>query len=263
MDIYFCSFADSRMSACLSRIKEQALAFDMFKEVYVIDENGLDSSFRDHYKDKLILGSRGYGYWMWKPYLLQRMLDYVADGDIIIYADAGCHLNANGKQRLCTYIDVLVKNEAGLLLFSQEGLLERCWTKGDVFDYFGVRHDMTISDSAQRAGTVLFIQKKSTSENIIREWNQAYESDFSLIDDTPSHSPNLDGFVEHRHDQSILSILSKLRGAAFLPVSEIYAQDWDTISDHPILAKRDKKLKLFYLLSRKYHTACRILRKLF
>ena len=55
MDIYFCSFADSRMSASLSRIKEQALAFDMFKEVYVIDENGLDSSFRDHYKDKLIL----------------------------------------------------------------------------------------------------------------------------------------------------------------------------------------------------------------
>lgn len=34
-----------------------------------------------------------------------------------------------------------------------------------------------------------------------------------MADDTPSVIKNLDGFVEHRHDQSIFSILSKLYNA--------------------------------------------------
>ena len=31
-----------------------------------------------------------------------------------------------------------------------------------------------------------------------------------LIDDTPSKSPNFKEFIEHRHDQSIFSLLTKL-----------------------------------------------------
>jgi hypothetical protein len=33
---------------------------------------------------------------------------------------------------------------------------------------------------------------------------------YHLIDDTPSKSPNFTEFIEHRHDQSILSLLTKL-----------------------------------------------------
>ena len=34
--------------------------------------------------------------------------------------------------------------------------------------------------------------------------------DFSLLDDTPSKSPNLKGFQEHRHDQAIFSLLFEI-----------------------------------------------------
>lgn len=261
MGIYFCSFADSRMSASLRRIKEQALAFSLFEDIFVFNETDLDYSFRQRHKDILVLGSRGYGYWIWKPFIIQKVLKKLSDGDILVYADAGCHLNLEGKARLSFYLDILAKNELGLLVFEQIGLLERHWTKGDIFDYFKVREDKSITDSYQRAGTTLIIQKNRNIEVLLNKWNQICEEYF-LIDDTPSASPDLEGFVENRHDQSIISILSKLYNAAVLPVSEIYATDWNSMSDYPIWAKRDKKLKWNYLMLRKFQTACRLIKNL-
>ena len=262
MDVYFCSFADSRMSASLQRIKKQALSFNMFKDIYVFDEKDLDFSFKQLNKDKLILGSRGYGYWIWKPYIIQRVLTKLSDGDILVYADAGCHLNIRGKERFSIYFDLLIKNELGLLVFEQIGLLEKHWTKGDIFDFFNVRDNESITDSYQRAGGIFLIRKNKKIEDVFTLWNHICGEKFFLIDDSPSFSPNFEGFIENRHDQSIISIISKLYNAAVLPSSEIYASDWNTMYNYPIWAKRDKKLKWNYLMLRKLQTACRIIKKL-
>ena len=55
-------------------------------------------------------------------------------------------------------------------------------------------------------------------------------------------------FIEHRHDQSVFSILCKINNIACLSASECeWAEDkngrfWGHLKDFPILAKRDKKL---------------------
>lgn len=56
---------------------------------------------------------------------------------------------------------------------------------------------------------------------------------------SPSASPNLPGFVENRYDQSIFSILCKLRGITTLDGSETYAENWEQLSLFPFQDRRD------------------------
>lgn len=64
-------------------------------------------------------------------------------------------------------------------------------------------------------------------------------TDFSLIDDSPSKSENMNGFIEHRHDQSVFSLLFKVHGC-------IPFESGDTIpyiGENPIWGCRDKGLQ--------------------
>ena len=124
-------------------------------------------------------------------------------------------------------------------------LRERIWTKGDVLDYFSVRDNPQIVETPQFGSGVIFFRKCQESKRIIDEWLGAIDWSFSMLDDTPSVSANLEGFVEHRHDQSIFSILCKLhnvdRVSAYeywYPLSEGNGPDWKALEFMPIHAKR-------------------------
>ena len=71
-------------------------------------------------------------------------------------------------------------------------------------------------------------------------------TDFSLIDDSPSKSENMNGFREHRHDQSVFSLLFKVHGC-------IPFESGDTIpyiSKNPIWGCRDKGLQKIHFATR-------------
>ena len=113
----------------------------------------------------------------------------------------------------------------------------------------------------------MFLKKNLENINLLEKWLEiSYLS--NLIDDSPSIETNHDKFVDHRHDQSIFSILCKSRDIESLSVSECeWAEDengryWDHLKYFPILAKRDKKfnlLKRFFL--RQIKTFKRIFKK--
>lgn len=46
------------------------------------------------------------------------------------------------------------------------------------------------------------------TRNLVNTWYDI-ACNYHMIDDTPSIGKNLDCFIEHRHDQSILSLLAK------------------------------------------------------
>jgi hypothetical protein len=87
--------------------------------------------------------------------------------------------------------------------------------------------------------------------DFIRHWIRVFSEDFSMIDDSSSRSPNLEGFIEHRHDQSIYSILGKLLPISTISVFEFWfpqvdncwIPDWDMVRDSPIQIRRDRGLK--------------------
>jgi hypothetical protein len=256
----FLSFADSRMHRALRRINLQAHQLNCYDHVITTDESGLDIRFREDFRDKLSPSLRGYGYWCWKPQIIIQILNQLDDGDILQYTDAGCHLNPNGLERLKEYFQLTSQSETGILAFQAippifhdaavklPNQTEMLWCKGDLCDYFNARDKATIMDSPTIGAGIIFIKKCDASLSIIKKWLSIYRENFSLLDDTPSESANFPGFIAHRHDQSIFSILCKLNKVETISAYEYWypsslismLPDWEKLKFYPIHVKRDK-----------------------
>lgn len=240
--VYLCSFADSRFRKTLDRLREQANSMKIFKDIYLYNEFNFDDSIKVKFGEILNKDVRGFGFWLWKPYFILRSLGNLQDNDILLYLDAGCHLNSKGYYRFLKYLDIVNKSDSGILLttFEGSGCLTRKWTKGDLLDFYNVKHDKSIVDAPQRQATILFVRKCDKSLKIIKDWLGVYDSNISLVDDSPSTSGDLEGFIENRYDQSILSILSLLNNCATISVRETQNKSWFFMNSFPIWVRRDK-----------------------
>jgi hypothetical protein len=258
---FFLSFADSRMAGALARIRTQAEDMQCYDHIVVADQSYLNIDFREKYKDKLTAKVRGYGYWCWKPQVILQLLDQVEDGDIIQYTDAGCHLNKNGRTRLMEYFELAEHSESGILAFSAfppsfhdtsidlPDLSDYKWCKADLLEYMKVSDNDAVTHSQTVTAGIVFIKKSTRSREIIQKWADVIAADFSLLDDSKSKKENIEGFVEHRHDQSIFSVLCKLNHVALVscyeygyPSKYSSGPDWDALKNYPIHAKRDKAM---------------------
>lgn len=215
--IIFLSFADTRLRMSLERIKSEAEETGVFDKIYCWDERDLDKGFWDKYSD-FCKTNRGFGYWIWKPQIVMQMFEKIRYGDIMLYSDAGCHINKFGIMRLCQYFEIVDKHASGILAFDQR-FIEKAWTKGDLFDFFGVRANTDITETTQYCGGIFLIRKCDKTVEFARKWLSVCVKRH-LIDDSMSVSPNLEGFIEHRHDQSCFSILCKLNKVPVIPFYE-------------------------------------------
>lgn len=229
------------MSAAVRRLKKQAKRFQLFNSIRTFNENTLDSDFTRRYADKLRPDVRGYGYWCWKFYLILVELRKLPEGGALLYLDAGCHLNVRGKKRFLEYMEMLRKSPIGVMGFYIGGsCIERRYTKGDIFSYFHCMDKPEITDTPQISATHIFVRKCAESIAFFEEINAVWQENFSFLDDTPSKVPNLPDFQAARHDQSLFSVLLKVKGAPQLPSGENWAKNWSNMADYPILDMRDK-----------------------
>lgn len=238
--LHLCSFGDSRYQASRERLQEQAEDFDLFDSIHLYNEYDLSESFRQKFQEQLHANVRGFGYWVWKPRIILDTLKKIDNGDVLLYVDMGCHLNSRGKERLLAYWKEVKQNESGFLVSKLEPARKEClWTKGDLLDYFHIRGKEEMYSPQYLAG-VLFIRKEPKTISLIQSWLDMYYEDFHLIDDMSSLSSNEDGFVEHRHDQSVLSLLLKRHGTSVIPLEEINRPNWNLYDRfYPICIKRD------------------------
>lgn len=219
-------------------VTAQAKDFGLFDKVYGFTDKDLvnDQHFWTLHGNFLQNNSRGFGYWLWKSYLVKKVLAEMNDGDILLYCDAGCELNIGGKRRMQEYFDIVSKSTSGILRFSMDHP-EYVWTKNDLFVHLSSSEED--KQSGQTACCAFIIKKCAHSVNFIDEWHRVCCM-YNLIDDSKSITANHLLFREHRHDQSIFSCLAKKYGSEQLP-DETYFQNWDTDgAKFPILAKRNK-----------------------
>lgn len=224
MKKYFLTFGDRRLKPSADRLRLQVQSIESYDEIIVTDETDLDSAFREKFADKLIYGTKGFGSMCWKPQIILQTLEKMNDGDILTWSDVDCHVNPKGRKRLQEYFDMVMSAETGVtgfqtILPTDPELakiaipmyqLERKFTKGDLFDYFNARHNKDITDTEQLSTSICFFRKCKKSVDMVKEWAIVPHIDFGLIEWTPSKSPDLEGFISHKHDQSIFSIICKL-----------------------------------------------------
>lgn len=146
---------------------------------------------------------RGYGYWLWKPFVIQQVMKTMQDGEVVFYCDADFILRKDK-----TFLENLKKDvKNNKIITSSTKEKEKSWNKKDTINRVGV----TISDEdiQVQAGTLLIYVCDET-RNLIDEWYSiCCEKDYHYIDDSPSIEPNYPSFKEHRHDQSVFSLLLK------------------------------------------------------
>jgi hypothetical protein len=227
------------MKPALERIIKQAKGMKFYDTILAYNEDCLDMDFYQHFQEKFQL--RGYGYWVWKPYVVLQALKRMDEGDILHYADAGCHLNKRGIKRLGVYFELTRNSPCGISAFGtqKQQFTEKYWTKGDLFAYFNVNERADIYDTGQIGAGVFLVKKCQESTEIITKWMNVFYDNFSLIDDSPSKFENFNGFNENRHDQSAFSLLGKIYNFSLLPKSETRSLDID-----PVLMWQDRNNKI-------------------
>jgi hypothetical protein len=195
----------------LRRIGAEAKSMGVFHKIHLFTEEHFDRDFIAQHGNFIRKNPRGYGYWLWKPYFLRRVMASMADDDILVYADAGCTFNKAGRERLLEYIEMCKGDEKNVSF--QTGHKDKYWCKMDLISSLGAE---SLSESGQLIATTFIISKCQKMVDLIERWYRLAQ-DYHLLDDSPSIIGNAPGFVEHRHDQSIFSLLRKEAGSKILP----------------------------------------------
>lgn len=227
----------------VKRICHEASEFELFDEIIGYTEQDLISDDLFWSKHQQFIHSnagRGYGYWLWKPYVTKKTLARMNDNDIIVYADAGCFMNKEGKARLLEYFDILNTNgEIGNISF-QMVYLEESFTKMDIFEYYNAKDDGIIK-SGQIVGGVFVLRKCQHTMELIDKWYDGC-CQYHLIDDSVGTLPNISSYIVARNDQSIFSVLRKKYGTIYLPDETWFGPRWNEDGkNYPIWAIRKKE----------------------
>jgi hypothetical protein len=181
---------------------------------------------------------RGAGYWLWKPYIILKELKRVHDGDYIVYSDCG-----RDKQFLSRSVETLLawcSDNRGVLpgvYIPQWGANKR-WTKRDCFVLMGCDQE-AYWDHCQIQASFSVWQKNEFSLSFVERW-LSYCTDARILLDMPNTCAlsNFADFIEHRHDQSVLTLCALKEGIRALgdPLSHTPFCDHDKTMDS-VLAK--------------------------
>ena len=93
------------------------------------------------------------------------------------------------------------------LLIGTGTQIEKCWNKQDLLIHLNITEPKHLNSNQRQAGAVLYYVCDRTRE-VVNMWYNTC-CDYHLIDDTPSIVANSRDFREHRHDQSVFSLLVK------------------------------------------------------
>lgn len=232
---HFVTFADGKFNGSLQRLRYEADSLAFFETVNAYDALALGPEFHEQH-DSFIQGEgrRGFGYWVWKPHIvLDTMAKHAADGDVVVYMDVGCTINAAGRSRLEQYISIASSWPDGLVAF-QLGHKEYTWTKEDTLAR--LRCDKHCRETGQVIGTVFFIRKSQANIQFLQRMAAVMVEDgYHFVSNAPSKAPNHETFQEHRHDQSIFSIMTKQRSDAVILQDETYEIMSGKFSGQPAL----------------------------
>lgn len=212
--LYYATFGQGAYARSRLLAGQEAAAMGIFERCFVLGAADLQPEFLAAHGEFLRTRARGYGYWVWKPQVILQVLREIPEGACLLYADAGCTLAPENAGRVLEYAARASAHPRHMLTFFMPPHAELAWNKGDTVRavYPGVR------DGPQINATAMVIRNGPDTRTFVAEWLRLCTAEgYRLVDDTPSAAPNAPHFVEHRHDQSIFSLLCKREGVLCIP----------------------------------------------
>lgn len=163
-------------------------------ESKIYSPSDIDHGYYDYYKH-ILNQPRGAGYWLWKPYIIEKELSSMKDGDFLIYTDAGVEIIND--------LSILTKLNKDILLFRNMYIHEQ-WCKMDAMYNITGWRSMPIK---QCQASAMVFRACEASRKFVLQW-LAWCEVSNYIDDSPSIMANHPEFKEHRHDQAVLTCIA-------------------------------------------------------
>lgn len=211
MKIHFVSFASSNLILTLKRIESEAKKCNFFDQIHTYTEKDIPE-FMEQHNDFIYKNKKGFGYWIWKPYIVLKVLNTIEEGDILVFLDAGCSINSKGKDRFNEYVNMCINSEYKNICFQYTHYTEIQYTKKAVLEHLNV--PIEHQNSGQLIGGVFMLQKCDFTKKLIEEY---YNNCciYNLLNDEILENENKD-FIANRHDQSIFSCIRKIYGTVYI-----------------------------------------------
>jgi len=244
--VCFVTFSNKSFIGTDRIVKEaQQFAFD---KIISLTEDDIPEFIEKH-RDFINNNQKGYGNYIWKPKVMLDTLLTLNDNDILLYMDAGSHLNIKGISRFNEYIKMLSDPETHMLTFcAHEFLVAQHYVKADVvMNYYPEFYDM--KTHANAAG-ILMMKKTSKTITLLQEWLSLCENYHYLDRTWSTEFKDPPFFCGHDLDNGIFNVcVEKHKITKEIYPSEISLfngtnstdidqTDWSALDKFPFQARR-------------------------
>jgi hypothetical protein len=268
-----CTFANSIYSKASHELLRSASFSGYFSGSRYYNDRSLGSSFVSKHRRLLRLSTRGYGYWIWKPYVCLQYAASLPVGSYFIYLDAGFRVNPGAWHVLDSYISSL--DSAGAILsfntsenafhsrllppgFRRHEWNNEMFTKSSLMAYLGLLGNRHYLSSQMFQSGIIIARINSAFTDFLREWLRLCELDISFIDDSVSGVWDSTVYRRNENDQAVYSaLLFKYGNKSVFSYYDIWPSgvdskpDWNDLTDSPFHAMRHRSSYLHHRVMRK------------
>jgi hypothetical protein len=200
-----------------NRVAQQAKNLYKFQHIYVVTQDNLRKTCPMVYKkygEHLNVHSRGFGYYMWKPESVSTVLEgKFGECDGVVWVDGGCEVNVNSISKMSfSWILDSARRHGGW--FYQLGTPEENYTKRDLIIRFS---DAVSARPSTQVQANFFALHGEKGKSLARIWKEMVLERIENIDFSISENGESNAFIEHRNDQSLLSLIVK---SSDIPISK-------------------------------------------
>lgn len=193
------TFAKGNFVESQNRLKSYLINLGINNQTHLTDKD-LDSEFLSKYS-YILSQKRGYGYCLWKPYIILKELNNIKEDEILLYIDS-----TDYPEQI--YFDTVLEHlQTNDYLFVNRGFNHGQWTKRDTFVLMDCDTPEYHNHVQLEAG-IICLKNTYFTKSLVNEWFE-YCTNENILTEIPnvSNLPNVNDFREHRYDQSILTNL--------------------------------------------------------
>ena len=243
--VHFLTFANTGYMKPV-RILHEALMFQ-FHTIHSMNEYSIPEYIEKH-KDFINNNAHGYGMWIWKPKIIYEKLKSIKDGEIVIYCDAGMHLNIKGLRRYYEYIEMMKDYDMLTFSLSDEYKAQHYVKRAVINAYYPEFADQVTPYCY--AGVAMFKKTQATMD-LVSDWLMLCEN-HRFIDSSKSEAPELEIFHGNDCDNGLFNICLAKHGISksiYPDETNVYDkdgnqllniadQDWSKLDNYPFQCRR-------------------------
>tara|TARA_B100001250_G_scaffold411112_1_gene439010 strand:+ start:3261 stop:4565 length:1305 start_codon:yes stop_codon:yes gene_type:complete len=184
----------------------------LIDEFIVYNLKDVDANFKNKFLH--LLTNKKYFAWICKVYFINKKLKELDENDVLLWTDSDIdNIYQNGTLQL---FNLCNNSEKGIVGFHHNFWLEKYFTKKSVFEYLNVCHE-SYYETQQAYGGILLVKKNQFTINIIEQWLQFCLNPLLFSDNNNKYNQHKE-FIEHKHCQSIFSLLLKKNNIKTFPL---------------------------------------------